>query len=166
MDVNQRIFNVLNSQKIFNKLGLQAIRIIRKRTRKAYDVKGNIFKSYSQGYLKKRAKAGLENPEKVTLEFSRVNSMLETIGYTYALGLGGAESSVEVYITDPLKEQIAYYHNISGAGKGKVIREFWGIESDKEVEQLNNVINASVREALVKEIGDILVELNELRDNN
>jgi len=164
MDINQRLISALNNAKVFNKTGLGAIRIIRKRTRAGRDVRGNFFDSYSTGYLAKRQQAGYANASKVTLEFAQVNTMLEAIGFKYSMGFGGAESIIEVYITDPIKAQIAYYHNVSGAGRSRVTREFWGIETDEEIAQLNSIANDAARQTLIKEIGDILTDLNDERN--
>ena len=161
-DINLRLIKALNSQKIYNKLGLAAIRIMRKRTRNSQDVKGQQFELYSRGYAAKRKRAGLANPAKVTMEFSKTGGMLAAIDYEVFEVLGDQDEFgyAEVSIKDPLKAQLAYYHNISGAGKGRVIREFWGIELDEEITQLETLANKEARDVLIKEIGDILADFD------
>lgn len=165
-DINLRLIRALNSQKIYNKLGLAAIRIIRKRTRQSKDVRGTAFQKYTAAYIKRKARLGFANPSKVNLELSKVNGMLASIDYEVVEVLGDEDEFgyAEVSITDPFKAQLAYYHNVAGAGKGKVIREFWGIELDAELNQLQSIVDEKAREVLIEEIGDMLSKFDSSRE--
>lgn len=131
---NQRvkILKALRSRKLMEELGLGAERIIKKRTRGSKDVDGNPFDDYNKSYLQKRKRKGISNPEKVTLQFSRIQTMLNSIDHDIANNL----ESVKLYFEDKDKEQLAIYHNEVGAGKGRKIREFWGIKLKSEKDQL------------------------------
>jgi len=134
-----QLLNALHSQAFYNKLGLAAIRIIKDRTSKGKDVYGKTFESYSDPYAKLRESKGI-NTHPVNMRFSDLfgrgtGGMMNKIGHVVANDL----NSVAVLIKDPIKEQIAVYHNIQGAGKGKVIRKFWGIERAVEIKQLANI---------------------------
>jgi hypothetical protein len=138
-----QLLKALRSQAFYNKLGLAALRIIKDRTRKGRDVEGKIFMPYSDPYAASREKRGL-NTHPVNLSFqdltrmlpkgykSSQQGMLNSIDHVVANDF----TSVSILINDPVKEQIAVYHNVQGAGKGKVIRRFWGIEAAKEIKQL------------------------------
>lgn len=110
--------------KLLSQLAERTIRFIKKRTRAGYDVDGIQFLPYSPEYKKRRAKKGLTT-SKVDLKFSDYKSMLSTLGYE----LGKSYTSVAVFFEDDAKDKLAYYHSISGAGKGRVIRDFFGLNS-------------------------------------
>lgn len=155
MDINERLIKALNESKVLNKIGLAASRIILRRTRQGKDISGSSFKPYSKSYQKKKKKMGFADVTTVNLEASRVGSMLSAIDYETSF------DSVILYFNKPAKEQLAYYHNISGAGKSRVIRKFWGIEMRDELDALTNLANKEAKEILKREIAAILTELND-----
>ena len=153
-DIAKRLYDAMITEKVLNKIGLAAVRIIVKRTRRqSLDVSGKSLQPYSAKYLAKRAGDGLASPAKVTMSFARTNSMLDTID------LRAAENYVELYFNDPLKEKLAYYHNISGAGKSRVIRRFWGIEIEQEKENLTQLAQKEAERTLTEAVGVILKQL-------
>lgn len=125
----------MKSQQFLNKLALAAIRIIKKRTREGKDIKGASFKEYSKGYLKKREAAGLPNADQVNLRFAKRQSMMDAIDHEVANDL----ESVAVLFNDSVKNDLAYYHNVSGAGTSNVIRKFWGIELQEELDDMGDI---------------------------
>lgn len=130
-----KLLNDLHAQQIYNKLGLSAIRLIKKRTREGKDMHGSEFIQYSAGYIKKKDKAGFADPHKVNLTFSKVGGMLSSIDHKVNASL----TSVLVFFDDREKERIAKYHQIEGAGKGRVIREFFDIVEQSEIDQLVDI---------------------------
>jgi hypothetical protein len=142
----KQIIDALKSQTLWNKVGLAGIRIIRKRTREGTDVEGKSFQEYSEGYAKKRERAGLPT-HPVNLQFDDIQGMLMMVDHEVFNTLDG----VKIFINDSAKEQLAVYHNIEGAGKGKVIRRFWGF-NEFENEQLSDLAE--------KEVANILKKLN------
>lgn len=154
-EINYRILLALKKQQFFNKIGLGAIRLIKKRIRSGKDIKGSTFQPYSDNYVLVKSRAGFANPEKVNLTLARVGGMLAAIDHKSV-----GEDTVEVYFTDPLKEQLAYYHNVSGAGKSKVLREFFGLNEEEE-DTLTELAQSEAEKILVKEIGGLFMELNE-----
>ena len=54
------------------------------------------------------------------------------------------ESSAEIAFSQTDKAQLAYYHNISGAGKSKVIRHFMGI-TDTQKQEIADFIASKVK---------------------
>lgn len=127
MDTLGKMWNAVRLSQLANDLGLGAIKLIQQRTREGIDVDGNRFKPYSTGYKKLREKAGL-GTDIVNLKFSKYFGMLHEINHVVAQDL----SSVSVLIDDTDKAEIAKYHNVMGAGKGKVIRKFWGLSPEEE----------------------------------
>lgn len=123
----RNIADIFRSRELLTKLGLGAERLIKNRTRKGVDVYGKAFKPYSAKYAEKRSKTGLP-VHPVNLSFDDISGMLTEIEHVVSNDL----EAVELEIKDDEKRQIAFYHNVSGAGKGKILRVFWGISDDEE----------------------------------
>ena len=126
--------------------------LIRKRTKAGKDVNGVDFKPYSKGYKRVREKKG-RPIDPVDLVIDRQAGMIAQITDTVFDGYKG----VEVYINSDAKEQLAIYHNIMGAGKGKVIREFWGL-NDEEITKIIGVGSDLIYDAVDETIADNIVE--------
>lgn len=136
------LLNKIQNQAILHKLGLAMERIIRKRTRAGEDIHGNKFPEYSEGHAKKRKKLNLQT-EPVNLEMDTVDGMMHQLDSVISNDL----SDVALVIDDPEKEQIASFHNIQGAGKSKVKREFWGIYKEEE-KQLFDLFEEDVKKLI------------------
>lgn len=134
LQFNKTIAHRLMNQQFWNKIALRAIRIIQVRTRAGKDVTGMPFRTYSKGYLRKRERKGIVPANAITLRFSR-NGMMQQIDHVVANDL----ESVQILFKDDRAKKLAYYHNISGAGKSKIIRRFLGIEIPTEVKQLESL---------------------------
>lgn len=132
LDLNLNIAKNFLNQQFWNKLALAAQRIVRARTRKGLDSAGQPFKKYSPGYLKKRQAEGIIAADTVNLEFSRQGGMLKAIDHMVSNNL----ESVTIFFNDKRAEQLAIYHNTMGAGKSKIIRKFFTIETAQEKQQL------------------------------
>ena len=119
--------------KLRNKLGLGALRIIRKRTREGLDVDGNPFAEYSESYKPKRERNELptDTPD---LAFSVRDGMMQQLRYDLSDG------GVDLGFDTAEKALLASYHNTKGAGRSKVIRLFFGLSTDEE-QQLADLID-------------------------
>jgi len=137
----------LAREAIFTRAELAIIRIIKKRTREGKDVEGRSFKPYSEGYRRIRQRAGRPTTP-VDLNFSNAGGMLDSIeGF-----IPSTLDKVSIEFNRPDKELLAYYHNISGAGKGKVIREFFALSDDESEQVFKNV------EELALDLGSNITE--------
>ena len=120
-----RFKDVFKDQELLHAIGLAYRRMVRGRTLRGKDVHGNSFRPYSESYAKLRKRRN-EPTHLVNLTMDHITGMLEQIDHVVFNDLEG----VSMFITDRRKSQIASYHNTLGAGKGKVIREFWGLDDN------------------------------------
>lgn len=129
------LLKALKSQTLLTQLGIGAENIIRLRTQAGFDIFKHAFTPYSLGYQKKRKKFH-RDIWPVDLNWTRdYHGMLAHINHVVATDF----SSVRILIDDPIKEQIGQYHQNLGAGKGKVIRKFWGISQQVEKDKLSKI---------------------------
>ena len=135
-----RIAEIIKDQELLHKIGLQFAQHVRIRTQKGIDVKGHSFRPYSDRYAKKRSKAG-QPTHPVNLTMDHKTGMLSKIDHFVFKDLSG----LQAYISDPEKAQIGRYHHIEGAGKSRVIRQFWGL-TDKQIELIRNEIKKDLDE--------------------
>lgn len=140
----QPLFDILKSQELQNQLGLGALRIIKKRTREGRDIQGNAFRPYSKGYKKKRLDNDLPI-DIVNLVWDDQQGMMSKTDFIISDDL----KSISLIIDDDDKKEIAEYHNVKGAGKGKVIRKFWGFSPEEE-EQLQGLADSIISNIIAK----------------
>jgi hypothetical protein len=159
-----RLGAAFHSQKLLNRLGLGAIRRVKDRTRRGLDVHGNPFQPYSDEYRQLKLDAGLKTPDPartVTLswgvrrlkrtskdepgaiEASWTDTMLDYLGHLVSPDL----DAVEVFFTNPRKEKLARFHSIDGAGRSKIIREFFALSGD-DLDALAGLVEGDVNELL------------------
>ena len=129
-----KLIKLLQSQAFYEKLGLAVIKIIKDRTRSGKDVEGKSFGSYSKSYIKVRERHNLPT-HPVSMTFDDVSGMLTKIDHVVANDF----KSVSVFFNDKAKQQIAYYWNVSGAGKNKMKRQFWGVKLQSELTKLSKI---------------------------
>lgn len=138
-----RIFSdKLEDQQRLSRIGLGGIRNIKERTRRGVDVDGRPFEPYSEGHARKRRAKGLPT-SRVDLKFSLYDGMMDQIDHVIARDL----RSVAIVIEDDEKEQLAVYHNIEGAGRSRVIREFFGL-SDDEIDAIEELVGDDIDDQL------------------
>lgn len=155
LDFNDKFVDLSDS---LNTLGLAVIRIIMDRTREGKDVSGAPFKAYNEQYAKRRQKKTNfpPTPVNLTATVEREQRMMSTDNIIHEVN--GDYNSVMVFMNYPEKEQLAYYHHISGAGKGRVIREFFDL-SDDEVTELTELANELVAKNINVTTAEQLVTL-------
>ena len=118
------------------------IRMMRERIRAWRTLTGSPMKPYSERHANKRVELGLS----VRPMGPNTDSMLVMDSYSGMLSRIESDSpkpgEVTLDITNPVKRQIAAYHNLLGVGKkGANLRPFWGIaqqESAKLVELIGD----------------------------
>lgn len=130
----KKIVDALYNAELLNKMGLQAIHLIKKRTRQGKDIDGKAFKGgkgYSEGWERVREARHLP-VDRINLEFDDIGGMLQKVDHVVFNDLSG----VAVDITDDQKKKIAYYLSVSGAGKNRVKFPFWGLNNTEKDEVL------------------------------
>jgi len=132
------VIEAFKNQKLWDQVDLAVIRIIKKRTREGKDVDGVNFKPYSEGYKRKRQLNALPT-HIVNLQFDDIKGMLQNVTHE----VDNDFEASKVFIGDAEKELIASYHNEKGAGKGHVIRKFWGV-SESEEEKIQDIAAVEV----------------------
>jgi len=145
-EVLEIIKESFESSKVLNELGLAAQRIIMKRTREGKDYQGNQFQSYSEAYKKKRQRAGLPT-DPVNLLFNEIDGMMMSIDYKAI----DSSNTAQLFFEDNAKARLAEFHNESGAGRSKVIREFWNL-SEEEKEKLSAVAVNQITKEILREL--------------
>ena len=121
------LINGLHSQRTLNRLGLAGQRTIKSKTRAGLDIHEQPFADYSDKWAEVREVEGLPT-NIVNLEFNDVDGMLAHIDHVISNDL----KTVALDIEDPIKRKIASYHNDEGAGRSRVVREFWGFTEDDD----------------------------------
>ena len=156
----------LKIQTLLERLALGAEYLIKNRTAEGKDSNLSEFEPYSPAYKLVRSKAGLP-AQPVSMFYS--GDMLGQITHEIA---SFDPNSVEIFFRTKRAEDLAFYHNISGAGKsgtkrpGRVIRQFFAL-SDSDIEQLMKLADDSVNE-FAEEIGTDIIQdmLINLRNKN
>ncbi len=120
-----RFKDVFKDQELLTAIGLAWRKMVRGRTLRGKDIEGKSFKLYSSQYAARRKAKG-EPVHLVNLTMDHITGMLQQIDHVVFDDLDG----VSMFIADPKKSQIAKYHNELGAGKSKVVREFWGLDDN------------------------------------
>lgn len=135
--------------KLFNRKALLYATIRQKqrmifRTENGNDVNGNPFKPYSLQYAKKKGKLDV-NRVNLTDEAEMLNSITQT-----ASTKEGRVFFNPVVRDGVTTEEIANYHNSLGAGRNKVIRQFFGI-GETEGQKIFEDYQKGIRKGLDKE---------------
>jgi len=139
------ILDGIHSQKMMNKLGLAQQRNIQKRTREGRDLLENAFRPYNPIYARRKTRKTGIPTNVVNLIYDDVNGMMKSIDHVVFNDFTG----VELFFTDDQKKRLAEFHNILGAGKSKVIRNFWGVSKPEE-ESLAELVEAELNLILQK----------------
>lgn len=122
----------LKSQYIQNQIGITGVHLVQGRTRKGIDIFGNKFKPYSKSYARKRRKLNLfTNIVNLKSDANANTGMVNNLTYTVSSDF----STVLIHLRDKSKEKLARFHQILGAGKSKVIRQWVGF-TKKQNQQL------------------------------
>ena len=133
-DLSKRIdllFEVLRDEIILSRAAFYARQIIQERT-----LRGEFLSSdkagYDEDYADKRTQRGLQTSH-VDLQFS--GAMWGSFDHNIDV----AKLEIELGFNRDELARIASYHDIHGAGRNKIIREFLGL-TDEEYEEVANFI--------------------------
>ncbi|XWN36083.1 MAG: hypothetical protein ROO71_08965 [Balneola sp.] len=120
-----RFKDIFKDPELLTNIGSEYRVMVSRRTRRGKDVHGVSFKPYSKNYegVRKRLNKSIHP---VDLTIHGVSGMLDQIDHVVFNDLEG----VSMFIANKDKAQIAKYHNELGAGKSKVVREFWGLDDN------------------------------------
>ncbi len=122
---------------------------------------GNPFTPYSKSYKNKRAKAG-KRTDVVDLSWSNSVPFRMVSQHNIIHQVNGSYDTVVVFMKNKEKEQIAYYHQISGAGRKRVIRKFFGL-SEIDVQDILKVVESKAEELAEATEKTIMKELQKLK---
>ncbi len=107
------------------KAGLRIVELINQNIEAGVDAKGKPFKKYSKQYAEWKAKKKPQYGGKVNLTLRGL--MLNAMG-VIDYGYKGAKGFIDIGFDDDEAAERAYWHNISGAGRGRVLRRFLGLQ--------------------------------------
>ena len=113
-------------KKALNKVSNMAIFMITKRTQSGKLPDGGQMKPYAKGTVRSRKKRGRQTG---FVDLTDTGKMFRSLDYKVA----GLKSSL--FFSNMDRNKIASYHDIFGAGKGKVVRPFFAI-GNKEEDQI------------------------------
>ncbi len=143
----------LKVQTLLEKLAFGAEYKIKQRTAAGANVEGETFEPYSPGYEAKRLSSG-HAISPVDLMYT--GDMLAQMTHEIP---SFNPNSEEIFFRTKRAEELAYFHNITGAGpagtlkRGHVLREFFGL-SEAEIEDLFKLAeteSAELAESLTEE---------------
>lgn len=146
IDRLRNILSLIYSEDVMEKVGNTYRTKVKDRTEMGLDIHERKFKPYSKAYARKRLKLG-EPVDIVNLRIDHFNGMLLKIDHLVFNDLKG----VQAYINDSDKAKIGRYHAVTGAGKSRVIREWWGL-SDKQAEETAEIIGVKINEILEQKL--------------
>lgn len=132
----------LVQESTLTRAGLGAQRRMQQRRRRGVDVRGSTFQAYSTSHARKRQREGLPTSP-VDLKFSQYDSSADALDQAISPDL----STLELLFSDSRASQIAYWHNVSGAGKGRVIREWFALNTE-DVDAIQGIIDDDVEQIL------------------
>lgn len=123
------------------KAGRRIIFLIKRNIQAGKDIHGNPLAPYTPEYEARKAskKQNFSIGDAVDLVYDGI--MLASLNTVKVEG-----NKLIIGFNDQNSAELAYYHNISGAGKGRVLREFLGLtDEDKEDERLKELLAGAVR---------------------
>lgn len=138
-DFLNEVIDALQSRTLLNKLGLAQIRKIKSRTRAGLDLEGKPFKAYNEKYAERKEKLTGIPTDVVNLVYNDIDGMMASIDHVVASDL----KSVALTFTKKDRARIAQYHNELGAGKSRVIRQFWGV-SEQDSKDIAGIVQSDL----------------------
>jgi len=106
------------------KAGFRIIELINENIEKGVDIEDQPFAKYSPKYRIWKEKRYPQDRGKVNL--TAKGTMLQALNTVKAM-----DNEITIGFDDEEQARIAYYHNISGAGRGRVIRKFLGLREEQ-----------------------------------
>jgi len=125
-------------EQTLRKAGLRIIDIIRQKTKKTLDYRDEPLAKYCPQYRIWKEKKYPQYKGKVNLTMT--GNMLRSLVVILA-----GDNTIRIGFENEEASQLAYYHNISGAGRGRVLRRFLGISDEGLIdEKLYQILAAGV----------------------
>ena len=132
----QRKFPSAIKKALANVSAFQIVNIRNRTQRKGVDVNGSPFKPYSKAYRRRLVKqSGVVDLTDTGQMFSSLTSKI-------------TPSKGTLFFRQAQANKKAFYHDIAGAGKGRVIRQFFGI-NDREADKIGQLF----ADKIFKDIG-------------
>lgn len=139
-------------QTLLEKLAFGAEYKIKQRTAAGADVNGQVFVDYSPGYAKKRLASGRRiNP----VDLMYTGDMLAQMTHEIP---SFDPNSTEIFFRTKRAEDLAYFHNITGAGRGRVFREFFAL-NDGDINELFNLAEETSAELAEEITEEVLIKM-------
>lgn len=140
----------LTSPELMLEVGLLASRRIRTRTESGRDAKGQPFVPLSEGYAKQKQEALGNSRADLTVSGRMLNDMGVTavtdqkaeIGFKSMGGGGGGGTFIQRSRSVGAADK-AYYHDVAGAGKSHVKREFFDL-SEEDIDVIQDAVDAHI----------------------
>jgi hypothetical protein len=144
----------LSSTELMREIGELALRWIRTRTEQGTDFEGRPFAGLSEGYAKQKAKAGLPPVANLTVSGRMLNDMRQedtsesrtVLGFSSMGGSASGHTFIQRSRSVGAADK-AFYHQEAGAGKSRVLRQFFDL-SESEVDQLQDRVDRYLGKAL------------------
>lgn len=122
----QRKFPSAIKKALANVSAFQIVNIRNRTQRKGVDVNGSPFKPYSKAYRRRLVKqSGVVDLTDTGQMFSSLTSKI-------------TPSKGTLFFRQAQANKKAFYHDIAGAGKGRVVRPFFGI-NDREADKIGQL---------------------------
>ena len=132
----QRKFPSAIKKALANVSAFQIVNIRNRTQRKGVDVNGSPFKPYSKAYRRRLVKqSGVVDLTDTGQMFSSLTSKI-------------TPSKGTLFFRQAQANKKAFYHDIAGAGKGRVVRPFFGI-NDREADKIGQLF----ADKIFKDIG-------------
>lgn len=136
----------LSSAQLMREIGDFVVRLIRTRTEKGIDVRGVAFQPLSPSYAKQKQKHLGHSRADLTVSGGMLNDMGITQASARAVQIGfrttGAGSSGGTFIQRSRSvgaADKAHFHNVTGAGRSGVTREFFDL-TDGEIATVQTAV--------------------------
>jgi hypothetical protein len=149
--------NPLIGQSLMQEIGTLALRMIRTRTEQGRDAKGSAFAPYSQGYAERKAEELGGGPVNLTVSGRMLNDMQVveqtankvTLGFVSAGGRAprGKQTLIQGSRAVGAADK-AFWHQVSGAGKSQVKRQFFDL-SEQEQTQIRDRVERYLESAVI-----------------
>lgn len=144
----------LSSADLMREIGDLGLRLIRTRTTAGVDFEGRPFAELSDGYAKRKVKAGLPGVANLTVSGRMLNDMKTTevgdtrvvLGFTSMGGKASGHTFIQRSRSVGAADK-AFYHQEAGAGKSRVKRQFFDL-SERDIDTIQDRVDRYLGTAL------------------
>lgn len=134
------------SERTLQQIGDAAISLIREQIDAHTDIDGKPYKPYNRAYyLRKKRKKSASDSELKAVDFTVTGN---TRAALTVLGVDEKNGTIKIGLSNPEAAQTMFYHNVSGAGRGRVLRRNLGLQK-KNRERLEQIAATLLRDDTV-----------------